>query len=124
MFFDVKFSETIDSFADYLVFITQTSEGHISYTEKQRNCFSVKGEPGTRFDWIVFAKQKNYATTYLDSVNIPQFSEKNSDDSAFMGDSNAYINSEDYMNDFSDDLDEQAQIYLDQYEREVLCFDY
>ena len=137
--FDPRFAETIDSRSEYIVFITQTGPGAISYTNKTPGVFTVNGTAGTRFDWIVFAKQKNYANTYLDTVDVPEPQEELTntyldtvyapepnneltDDSIFMDDDTASVNTENYMCEFEDTYDEQALQYLETYEKELMYY--
>lgn len=61
--FDKVFCETVDLSKDYKVFYTQTSPGNIDYVEKRSDCIVVHGEPGTSFDWIVYARQIDYSST-------------------------------------------------------------
>ena len=122
VYFDPCFAETIDSRSDYLVFTTQTGAGAIGYVEKSEGYFTVTGHPGTPFDWIIYAKQKGYANTYLETVDVPEYSESETDDSVFMGDNNGSVISEDYMGEFVDTLDEDAEQYLAEYEKEVLGY--
>lgn len=61
--FESIFAETVDLSCDYKVFHTQTSPGNIDFIEKRSDCFVVHGEPATTFDWIVYAKQKEYSNT-------------------------------------------------------------
>lgn len=59
--FESIFAETIDLSRNYQVFYTQTSPGKIDYVEKRSDKFIVHGEPGTEFDWIVYAKQIDFS---------------------------------------------------------------
>lgn len=59
--FESIFAETIDLSRNYQVFYTQTSPGKIDYVEKRPDRFIVHGDPGTEFDWIVYAKQIDYS---------------------------------------------------------------
>lgn len=68
--FESIFAETVDLSRNYQVFYTQTSPGKIDYVEKRSDKFIVHGEPGTEFDWIVYAKQIDFSDcrfTRLDS---------------------------------------------------------
>lgn len=67
--FDATFAETVDLSCGYRVFYTQTSSGKIDYIEKRSNCFIIHGEPATEFDWIVYAKQKDYSDCRFTKLN-------------------------------------------------------
>ena len=119
VFFDSCFSETIDSLSDYITQINQIGRGRIDYTEKENGCFIVHGAPGSRFDWVVYAKQKDYTDLYLKRKTVPERCEQGTDDTPFAGDDIAAGNTEQYMGEFVDSLDELAVQYLNEYEREV-----
>ena len=63
------FAETIDLTKPYQVFITNTNEHPTSYIEKHEGYFIVHGETGATFDWMLTAKQKDYANIRLERRN-------------------------------------------------------
>lgn len=62
------FAETIDLTKPYQVFITNTNEHPTSYVEKHEGYFIVHGETGAAFDWMLTAKQKDYADIRLKTI--------------------------------------------------------
>lgn len=67
--FDATFAETVELSCGYRVFYTQTSPGKIDYIEKRSSCFVVHGESATEFDWIVYAKQKDFSDCRFTKLN-------------------------------------------------------
>lgn len=123
IYFDSKFYEVIDHIHDYQVFITNTNEFGINYVKKESTYFIVYGEPYASFDWIVYARQKDYAQDYLERMeNIEE--QKKESNSTFYGDNAGADISMEYMNEFEDTLDEQALAYLNDYEQGVTNYDY
>lgn len=60
---DQLFLETVNTECDYYVFLSPrkiTSVPHICVQKKYKDSFCVHGEPNTKFDWIVIAKQRGY----------------------------------------------------------------
>lgn len=61
--FDQLFLETVNTEYDYYVFLSPrkiTSVPHICVQKKYKDSFCVHGDPNTKFDWIVIAKQRGY----------------------------------------------------------------
>lgn len=67
--FEPIYSETVDLTCDYQVFCTPTSSGSVSYVDKYSDRIIVYGDPGTKFDWIVYAKQKDYSECRFTQLN-------------------------------------------------------
>lgn len=60
---DQLFLETVNTECDYYVFLSPrkiTSVPHICVQKKYKDSFCVHGDPNTKFDWIVIAKQRGY----------------------------------------------------------------
>lgn len=113
VFFDPDFVETIDETHDYQVFTTQTSEGGISWVEKQADGFIVHGTPNTSFDWIVYARQKSYSDDRMEQWEIPD-PKVEEPPYEFTGDNGAAAAiTEEYMDQFEYDYDDMADDYLD-----------
>ena len=105
------FVETIDLSHEYQVFVTKTAPGEIERTEKHENYFLVFGTPGTTFDWIVFARQKNNASKRLERISFD------------VADCNDMAGQ--YPESFGEDtIEESAEEYLRQYEEEIYGHDY
>lgn len=66
--FESIFSETIETDIPYQVFITQTSELNCRCVKKERCRFTMSGDPGATFDYMICAKQKGYANTRLEKI--------------------------------------------------------
>lgn len=59
--FDPKFRETINLSHEYQVFLTPLTSNPVTLScEKQPEYFIVYGDPGVSFDWIVYARQKEF----------------------------------------------------------------
>lgn len=102
--FDPVFAETVNLNHEYQVFLTKTSDGVVDYVSKEHDSFSVIGEPGTTFDWIVYARQKGYVMERMERMSAVKAATK---------DDGQYYQPED------DGLEELASEYLENYEREV-----
>lgn len=61
-----KFIETIDCDCEYQILITAVNKKSNLYAVKEREFFTVFGEPETYFDCMIIARQKGYVTTYAD----------------------------------------------------------
>ena len=121
---DPDFAETVNLDHDYQVFITQTSDGSISWIEKNRDYFIVHGEHGTTFDWILYARQKGFTedrmcnyecdfSTAQERVLNTEFDESNNDN---------YVEAEEsilHMQIIETDYDALAEQYMAQYESEI-----
>lgn len=70
IFIDPIFAETIDMNSEYQVFITSSSAQ--VYVTKEYDSFTVYGEEGTSFDWMICAKQKNYSAVRMAQVQIDE----------------------------------------------------
>lgn len=120
---DADFVETIDINHEYHVYTTQTSQGNILYVEKHMDHFIVYGVANTTFDWICYAKQRDYSNDRLERFNLDAFTKDSDDNSSvadiFSGDDIGEARSIDYMNSFYDDYDEQAERYMKMYESEI-----
>lgn len=102
--FDPVFAETVNLDHEYQVFITKNSDGVVDYVSKEHDSFSVIGEPGTTFDWIVYARQRGYVTERMERISAVKAATK---------DDGQYYPPED------DGLEESASEYLEHYESEV-----
>lgn len=72
IFFDPVFEETIETKAEYQVFLTRTSEAQTEWVDKQNGFFIVHGEPGATFDWMVTCHQRDYAASRLETIESPE----------------------------------------------------
>ena len=70
VFIDPIFAETVDMNSEYQVFITSSS-AHV-YVKKEYDSFTVYGEVGTSFDWMICSKQKNYSAVRMEQINITE----------------------------------------------------
>ena len=70
IFMEPIFSETIEEGSGYQVILTQISKSSISHIEKNVGYFTVYGEPGAVFDWMVLAVQKGYIGTRTQEISI------------------------------------------------------
>jgi hypothetical protein len=70
IFIDPIFAETIDLNSEYQVFITSSSSQ--VYVKKNYESFTVYGESGTIFDWMVCSKQKSYSAVRMEQVNLDE----------------------------------------------------
>lgn len=123
IFFAPDFFETIDLSHEYQVFTTQTGKGAIARIEKQEGCFIVYGDPDTTFDWIVYARQRDYVNHRMERLLIEPVEVESTENPVFYGDNIAGNRTEAFMEEFADNLDELAEEYLREYEREVYGYD-
>ena len=70
--FEDIFSETIERDIPYQVFITPTSELDCRCIKKERGKFTMSGDPGATFDYMICAKQKGYANVRLERMNMAE----------------------------------------------------
>jgi len=70
IFIDPIFAETIDMNSEYQVFITSSSAQ--VYVTKEYDSFTVHGEAGASFDWMICSKQKNYSAVRMEQINISE----------------------------------------------------
>lgn len=70
--FEDIFSETIETDIPYQVFITPTSELNCRCIKKERGRFTMSGDPGATFDYMICAKQKGYANVRLNQINMEE----------------------------------------------------
>lgn len=80
--FDDVFRETTEECCSYIVLITPTNGFSCICAEKGEDCFTVSGENGATFDWIVLAKQKNRSAERLKPVVTEDEAEDNIEDQA------------------------------------------
>lgn len=117
------FAQTIDLDHDYQVFTTQTSEGGISWVEKQRDYFIVHGQSGTTFDWILYARQRGYTedrlVNYDCDFSTPQEQVKREEQTINPNDNTPAEESMLFMQQYETDYDLLAERYLAEYEREI-----
>lgn len=67
---DSIFSETIERGCVYRVFFTQIgSKSVYRVEEKESDYFTVIGEPGAKFDWIIYAPQMGYQNDRLQEID-------------------------------------------------------
>lgn len=70
--FEDIFSETIETDIPYQVFITPTSELNCRCIKKERGRFTMSGDSGATFDYMICAKQKGYANVRLNQINMEE----------------------------------------------------
>lgn len=105
---DAVFKETIEDQSGYYVIVTKTSRKECWCGEKTSEYFSVTGEAGATFDWIILAKQKGYANLRMEALEVP-------DDAAIDNiDMTSIETGEDH-------LEELAAEYLYEYEKEIFA---
>ena len=119
IYFDPVFAETIDLSHEYQVFTTQTGAAKIDHVIKEYDYFIVYGDAGATFDWIVYARQKDYVAHRLEIANVTEQRTEKADFSIFYDDNKGASATEGYMDEFTDTYDEQAEAYLNDYEQEV-----
>lgn len=120
IFFDPVFAETVDLSHEYQVFISTVNGASAAYQlEKRGDHFALHSHPGLMFDWMVFARQKDFVNNRLELVSAYKMEKTDGDDSVSYGDDIGANASIAYMNAFADTYDEQAEAYLKQYELEV-----
>ena len=125
---DPDFAETIDLSHDYQVFTTQTSEGSISWVEKNSDHFIVHGVAGTSFDWILYARQRGFRD---DRMTCDQYEYLTPQEQTLTDEPIETIptdvagdESSLYMKLLETDHDQLAEQYMEQYEREIYENDY
>ena len=121
---DPDFIETIDLNHDYQVFVTQTSQGNIAWVEKQSDRFMVHGQPGTKFDWIIYARQDGYTEDRLTNYSYETLTaqERALEDDPYgktVNNGVADQESMEYMDNLEIDYDQLAEQYMEQYESEI-----
>lgn len=120
VFFDPIFSETVDLKHDYQVFVSIIGNTAVPYAvEKTKEFFIIQTQPHTAFDWIALARQKDFTCHRMERVEVELSNEPKTDNSIFYGDDIGAVASENYMEEFTDTYDEQAEAYLNEYEQEV-----
>ncbi|MBR4310826.1 MAG: hypothetical protein IKT79_07335, partial [Akkermansia sp.] len=120
VFFEPVFAETVDLSHDYQVFVSVQNCVSASYkVEKASDYFIIHAQPEVTFDWVVFARQKDYSDNRLESIECYKDEKTGVDDSIFYGDDIGANASISYMGEFADTYDEQADAYLNDYELEV-----
>ena len=119
VYFEPVYAETIDNVHDYQVFVSAADCTSLERVEKYPGYFVIHGVPGAVFDWIIFARQKDYAAHRLEPIRLEKQDNIKIDNSIFYGDNTAAAQSMSYMDGFTDTYDEQAEAYLKQYEQEV-----
>lgn len=60
------FGETVALDEEYAVFLQPNGPGEMYVADKTKTSFTVKGTPGTAFDYEIKAKQKGYEKTRLE----------------------------------------------------------
>lgn len=93
---DIVFAETVDTIQNYNIFLQSYSDKQVYVYRKEYDFFVVKGIPGTEFDWEIKAKQVDYSIERLDE----------------------YVDN--FDNDTDTDYVEQAEAYLQSYEKELV----
>lgn len=123
VFFESVFAETIDLRHDYQVFVSFNCSASSDYRiEKGVDHFVLHAAPGVSFDWITFARQKDFATHRLERVDVESEDRIRIDESVFYGDNIGANETEAYMDEFADTYDQQAEAYLRYYEQEVTTY--
>lgn len=112
VYFDPKFVETIDKEHEYQVFLTNTSKEKTDYVEKCKGHFVVHGEDGATFDWMIVAKQKEYQNIRMESDIEDKEQEIDYDETLFDENEIPVWQSQEYMEEFSDNIDESAIAYV------------
>ena len=110
VFITPDFAETVDLSHSYQVFLTQTGVGEITWTQKERDYFIVHGEPGTSFDWIIYAKQRDYTNHRMEAFDL-QHEDLN-------------MEAGDFPQLSDDTIEQSAEEYLRQYEEEIYGNEY
>ena len=67
---DPIFLETVNTDFLYHCFLSPESEARLYVSDKGKDYFIVSGEPNTRFDWCITAKQRGYETIRLEKSEI------------------------------------------------------
>lgn len=105
IFFDPVFSETVDMACEYQVFLTRTSFAQTEWVDKRNGYFTVHGEPGATFDWMLCVPQRDYNATRLDPVNVGRPAGVEFDDSIFRGDDKAIEILDAMANEYEKEID-------------------
>lgn len=107
LMFDSIFRETIEGMHAYHVFVSGTSGKGCRCVSKEKDYAVIEGEAGEEFDWIIYGRQKGYAMTRMEALNIPDA---------------AMLDNEDLLyNEYGgEDLETLAMNYLDEYEKEMV----
>lgn len=112
VYLDAKFMEVIDTMHEYQVFITSTSKEKTEYIEKYNEYFIVYGEDGATFDWMLTAKQKDYQNIRMETISDDEKEPIDYDESVFYEDNIASTQTEEYMSEFADNIDNEAIAYV------------
>lgn len=112
VYLEDKFIEVIDNIHEYQVFITNTSKKKTEYVEKYDGYFVVHGEDGATFDWMLTAKQKDYQNIRMEVVSEDKDEAIDYDESIFYEDNIASTQTEEYMAEFADNIDNEAVAYV------------
>ena len=95
IYFDQIFQETVTSGMTYYVFLQKEGQGDLWVEEKTQEYFLAKGTPDLPFSWEVKVKQRDYEYERLDVMDDSKKEEET-------------------------DYEAQAEIYLNEYEKEIL----
>lgn len=112
VYLDDKFMEVIDTTHEYQVFITNTSKEKTEYVEKHDGYFVVHGEDGATFDWMLTAKQKGYQNIRMETFPDDEEETVDYDESVFYEDDISATQTEEYMSEFADNIDDNAIAYV------------
>lgn len=112
VYLDYKFVEVIDTTHEYQVFITNTSKEKTEYVEKHDGYFVVHGEDGATFDWMLTAKQKGYQNIRMETFPDDEEETVDYDESVFYEDDISATQTEEYMSEFADNIDDNAIAYV------------
>ena len=112
VYLDYKFVEVIDTTHEYQVFITNTSKEKTEYVEKHGGYFVVHGEDGSTFDWMLTAKQKGYQNIRMETFPDDEEETVDYDESVFYEDDISATQTEEYMSEFADNIDDNAIAYV------------
>lgn len=70
--FDEIWAETVDLTKPYQILLTATSENNNLWAEKKTDRVIVHGVSGATFDWLIIARQKDYADVRLAEITIKE----------------------------------------------------
>ena len=112
VYLDDKFMEVIDTTHEYQVFVTNTSKEKTEYVEKHDGYFVVHGEDGATFDWMLTAKQKGYQNIRMETFPDDEEETVDYDESVFYEDDISATQTEEYMSEFADNIDDNAIAYV------------
>lgn len=104
---DCIFQETIEEAHEYYFFVSGTSGSECICARKEKSYVVIVGEAGAAFDWILYGKQKGYAMTRMETLNIP--------DESMLANEDLTYNEYD-----EEDVEALAAEYLDEYEKELI----